>query len=177
MPQPDYPLPWDNPTQSNGPTKPTSAQAQAPVPAEPPASEYDDQYYDVVPYEELGAFSQDYDEPGPSYDLDPIASPQPATQAPRPVSAGRQAASSASQPPAFGHQQAPGSAPAPNQQQRTPSAEADRSQNPAQSDSHDNTPAPVDVLVGPDELPPELARILEDAFEVFGNGVRASKES
>jgi hypothetical protein len=35
----------------------------------------------------------------------------------------------------------------------------------------------VDVLVGPDELPPELARILEDAFEVFGNGVRASKES
>lgn len=190
VPQPDYPLPWDNPTQLNGPTKPTSAQAQAPVPAEPtsaqvqapvpaepPASEYDDQYYDVVPYEELGAFSQDYDEPGPSYDLDPIASPQPATQAPRPVSAGRQAAASTSQPPAFGHQQAPGSAPAPNQQQRTPSAEADRFQSPAQSDSHDNTPAPVDVLVGPDELPPELARILEDAFEVFGNGVRASKES
>lgn len=184
-PQPDYPLPWDNPAQSNRPAQPVPAQppAPTPAPAEPPTSEYDDQYYDVVPYEELGAFSQDYDEQGYSYDFEPAPAETSQVASPaKPTSAARQSAPSAPQPSTFGAQQESKPASMPNQQPAS-SSEAGRPQTQLQSDSPGTAPesapesASVDVLVGPDELPPELARILEDAFEVFGNGVRATKES
>ncbi|MBO7674377.1 MAG: hypothetical protein J6S63_05155 [Atopobiaceae bacterium] len=155
----DYPLPWDNPSQPvNLPTQsPEQASEPAPIPSS--AAEYDDPYYEAVPYEELGAFSPEPD--AGEYAFEP--EPEPAPAVTQPVAQIPQAAPLTSQQPATDSQQ-PAVAPKSSQQPARTASQGDVSAS-----------APVDVLVGPDELPPELARVLEDAFEVFGSDVRASR--
>lgn len=155
--QPDYPLPWDNPAPSPSQQQPAPVPVAEPAPDAVSAPAYDEPYYEAVPYEELGTFAQDADAEEYAYDPAPVAQPQPAPSSPQPAPKASQPAPASPRPAPEPPQPAPSPQPAPAQEEAAP--------------------APVDVLVGPDELPPELARILEDAFEVFGSGVRASRQS
>ena len=142
-------------------------QAPEPTPASQPASEpnypmpwdepamadepADEPYYEAVPYEELGV----YEDTSMSGGYDDVPAQAPASR-PQPQ---RQPAPASEPKP---------QAPAPAAAQPAPSSVPAFGEKPAEPDE---SPQP-DI---PDDLPPELVTILENAFDVFGSGVRVSK--
>ena len=147
-------MPWDAPASTAGDFAPTS-DAQAEAAQEP--------YYEQVPYEELGGFSEDdyagSQEPvGLSATAEPAPQPDPAPHQPDP--APRQPAASAPQVAAFGEK-----SPDPEPQPQQPQGDAEAS---------GNEPSFPQM---PEDLPPDLVNLLENAFEVFGSDVRVSTES
>ncbi|MDO4537384.1 MAG: DNA polymerase III subunit gamma/tau [Coriobacteriales bacterium] len=140
-----YPMPWDEP------------QRQQPAPAPAP----DD--YDRVPYEELGGMSYGYEDeqPMPAPALEPAA-PQSAPARPAP-------APEPIQPPTF-------KAPRPNAPAPVSAPEPAPAPAPAQQPRQEavaQEPIPGDNT--PSDLPPDLAAILENAFEVFGSDIKVSR--
>ncbi|MEE6147511.1 DNA polymerase III subunit gamma/tau [Olsenella sp. YH-ols2223] len=142
-------LPWD----------PAPAAVRPPVPAATPAP-FEEPPYEQVPYDDLSAVS--YDEAF----QDDVAAPAPAAPAtpPAPVAPAPKAA------PVSAPAPAPASAPAPEAPAAAPSFSA-----PA---APDGAPGAGDVVPAAalDDVPDELRGILENAFEVFGAGVKARTE-
>ena len=131
-----------------------------------PAFVAEEPHFEQVPYEELGDFSyEDYSSASdPSAQQAPAAQQQPATQQAPTQPAARQAtAPSATQaqttPPvaAFG--------------EKRPDLDPQQPQDEAAANGESSRPQT------PEDLPPDLVNILENAFEVFGSDVRVSKES
>ena len=160
-----YPMPWDEPSPSNSEPAPTEVEP----------------YFDQVPYEELGDFSYESDlptddfasapaqsavttrTPAPSAASAPGATPGPVSGAvsdvaTTPTSSAAASAHTAPSVAAFG--------------EKRPDPEP-KEQSQDKADSSDEAPRPQ----APEDLPPDLVNILEDAFEVFGSDVRVSKES
>lgn len=201
----DYPLPWEEPRQANptskfaqtrsAQTQPAPSQgflASAPTAAPMAPSSYDEPYYEEVPYEELGTWSQDYEYEVPYEQMPapvPVSTPAPApapayspVPAPAPAPAPTPAPAPASAPVTVSPAPTPAQMPAPvaptPAQTPSPTPAPAPTATPAAftASAPAKAPAPQGVPVAPEDLPPELARVLADAFEVFGEDVHASKE-
>ncbi len=152
-----YPMPWDVP------------------PAEEP-------YYEAVPYEELGGFSED-DAFGYEQDYASATLPDPAptsasarATAPAPTAS----STSAATPPVTSPEASNGA----GFSSRTLSAPVT---GPSSKPASSSEPKPAtaagapqkpdeEVRQVPNDLPPELVTILQNAFEVFGSDVRVSRD-
>ena len=145
--QSPYPMPWDEPAPQ---AQQTPQAQQAPAQSQP----MDAVPYDMVPYEEMdmAGFVDDYDEPAMPAPQN-VSVPEPAP-APAP---------------------APQPAPTPVQKpSSTPTAAPEPPSGPAASSApKEETPSVVAASI--DDLPDDLVAILENAFEVFGSGVRVNK--
>lgn len=159
---PDYPMPWDAPMQS---------------PAVPP----EEPYYEQVPYEDLGGFAEEDEppfEPGsssvsaqPSAASGPVPAPR-GHGAPASFASSQERSSSSGETTYVQSVQSAQSVAAAAQAPRPSSqaaGEPSSPSNPAMASGQEH------LREVPNDLPPELTAILENAFEVFGDDVRVSR--
>ena len=159
---PDYPMPWDAPMQS---------------PAVPP----EEPYYEQVPYEDLGGFAEE-DEPPFEPGSSSVSAQPSAASGPVPAPRGHGAPASFA-----GSQERSSSSGTTTHTQSVQSAQsvAAAAQAPrpsSQAAGEPSSPSNPAMASGqehlrevPNDLPPELTAILENAFEVFGDDVRVSR--
>lgn len=156
----EYPMPWDAPA-----SEPAFETSTTPESYEA---------YEAVPYEELSSPAFALDEPN-----EPAETPaMPAQSASRPVPsttpvAPEPSASQSSRQPSWSAQSSSVSqhqAPRPDRQM--PQSERPSAQTVTEAPSTTSFDREI-----PDDLPPELSAILENAFEVFGSDVRVSRDS
>jgi DNA polymerase-3 subunit gamma/tau len=163
--RPAAPAPHASPAAQARPAYSAPWEASAPQPpAAPPA--YEPAPYDEVPYDDVAATS--YDEDVQMDGLPPVSASAPAARqrpaptsrpAPQPASPTRPAAPRAAPAPSAAPAPAPKPVPQPAPQPAAPVV---------------SEPAKAAPRGFPDDVPADLTAILEDAFEVFGDGITVS---
>jgi DNA polymerase-3 subunit gamma/tau len=162
---PDYPMPWDAPMQ-------------------PPAMPSEEPYYEQVPYEDLGGFAEEDEPPFESSaesGSSSVSTQPSAASGPMPAPRGQGAPASFAGMPKRSSS-AGETTYTQSVQSVAASAQAPRSSSSAQAAGEPSSPSSVAMATGqehlrevPNDLPPELSAILENAFEVFGDDVRVSR--